>query len=136
VTPLRFLLDTNTCIYIRRKRPTHVLARFERLRPGEAGISVVTYAELFYRAERMADRIRAIEALEELASAIPILPMPVEAARAYGAIRAQLAAKGELIGSNDIWIAAHARALDMTVITNNEREFKRVAGLRVENWVK
>jgi tRNA(fMet)-specific endonuclease VapC len=131
----KYLLDTNICIYIRRNYPLNVRTRFLELQRGEAAVSVVTYAELFYGAERMLDRVRAIEALEEFAGSIPVLPMPVEAARAYGAIRAHLAVRGELIGSNDIWIAAHARALDMTVVTNNEREFKRVTGLRVENWV-
>jgi tRNA(fMet)-specific endonuclease VapC len=135
VTETRFLLDTNTCIYIRRRRPPQVLARFRQLRVGEAALSVITYGELLYGVEKSAARIRALEELEEFTNWIPVLPLPAEAARAYGAIRAALQMNGEIIGANDLWIAAHARAMDLTVVTNNEREFARVTGLKVQNWI-
>ena len=130
----RFLLDTNICIYIRRQQPAQVMARFRRLKAGEAALSVVTYGELLYGAEKSPTRTRAFRELDELASMMQILPLPPEAARMYGSIRAALEARGEMIGANDVWIAAHAKATDLTLVTNNEREFKRVAGLNIQNW--
>ena len=130
----RFLLDTNICIYIRRQQPAQVMARFRRLKAGEAALSVVTYGELLYGAEKSPTRTRAFRELDELASMMQVLPIPPEAARMYGSIRAALEARGEMIGANDVWIAAHAKATDLTLVTNNEREFKRVAGLNIQNW--
>ncbi|MBM3513018.1 MAG: type II toxin-antitoxin system VapC family toxin [Alphaproteobacteria bacterium] len=130
----RFLLDTNIIVYVRRQRPASVLARFERMKPGDAAISVITYGELLYGVEKSASRERARETLAELISLIPVMPLPLNAGQTYGAIRATLETKGEVIGNNDLWIAAHAKAADLTLVTNNEREFKRVAGLRVQNW--
>lgn len=134
MTALRYLLDTNICIYIRQKRPAKLLTRFEELRPGEVGISVITYGELSYGVAKSADPERAASALLRLAEILPVLPLPNEAADRYGAIRAALGAKGNLIGPNDLWIAAHALAARLTLVTNNEREFKRVPGLKIENW--
>jgi len=131
----RFLLDTNTCIYIRRRRPPQVLTRFRQLKVGEAALSIVTYGELHYGAEKSPTRARALEELEEFASLVQVLPMPPETARTYGAIRAALEVRGEIIGSNDLWIAAHAKAADLTLVTNNEREFRRVPGLKIQNWI-
>jgi tRNA(fMet)-specific endonuclease VapC len=131
----RYLLDTNTCIYIRRRRPPTVLARFDRLQPGDAALSVITFGELLYGAEKSQNRAGALKSLEELATITPILLLPLDAAHLYGEIRASLEAKGEVIGNNDLWIAAHAKAAGLTLVTNNEREFKRIAGLKIENWV-
>jgi tRNA(fMet)-specific endonuclease VapC len=131
----RYMLDTNICIYIRRQRPPEVLARFERLKSGEAVLSAITYGELLYGAEKSAHRAQAMRQLDELAAMMPIVPVSPEASRVYGAIRADLETKGEPIGNNDLWIAAHAKAIGVTLVTNNEREFKRVAGLKVQNWV-
>ena len=131
----RFLLDTNICIYIRRQRPEKVIARFHRLKPGEAALSVITYGELIYGAEKGLARNRSFRDLEELSSLLHVLPLPNDAARMYGFIRASLEAKGEMIGTNDLWIAAHAKSEDLTLVTNNEREFKRVAGLKIQNWI-
>ncbi len=131
-----YLLDTNICIYIRRHRPPEVLARFQRLKPGEAAISVITSGELLYGAEKSQYRARALQQLDELASLIPVLPLPEAAAHTYGAIRRQLESRGEIIGNNDLWIAAHAKAAELILVTNNEREFKRVLGLKVQNWAK
>jgi tRNA(fMet)-specific endonuclease VapC len=132
----RFLLDTNICIYIRRQRPAGVLARFQRLKPGEAVLSVITYGELIYGAEKSQFHEQAIKQLTELAGLLPIMALPLKAGEFYGAIRAALEAKGEMIGNNDLWIAAHAKAAGLTLVTNNEREFRRISGLRVQNWVK
>ena len=130
----RYLLDTNICIYIRQKRPEDLLRRFEKLAPGEAAVSVITYGELLYGAEKSAQRRAALERLRELVLLLPALPLPEAAAESYGKIRAELESKGEMIGNNDLWIAAHASTADLTLVTNNEREFRRVRGLKLQNW--
>jgi tRNA(fMet)-specific endonuclease VapC len=130
----RYLLDTNICIYIRQKRPQEVLQRFRKLRPGEAALSVITCGELLYGAAKSAHRTAALERLRELFHLLPALALPETAAETYGAIRADLESKGEMIGNNDLWIAAHAVAASLTLVTNNEREFRRVRGLKVQNW--
>ena len=130
----RYLLDTNICIYIRQKRPEEVLRRFRKLRPGEAVLSVITYGELLYGARKSAHRTEALEKLRELVRLLPALALPETAAETYGAMRAELELKGEMIGNNDLWIAAHALADGLTLVTNNEKEFRRVRGLKVQNW--
>ncbi|KLK90063.1 plasmid maintenance protein [Microvirga vignae] len=130
----RYLLDTNICIYIRRERPKSVLERFKVLPPGSTAISVVTYGELVYGVRKSPEPHKAMLVLEELTALIPVLPMAIGVAKAYGTIRADLALRGQLIGNNDLWIAAHAKSLGLTVVTNNESEFRRVEGLTVENW--
>jgi tRNA(fMet)-specific endonuclease VapC len=130
----RYLLDTNICIYIRQKRPEEVLRRFAKLRPGEAAVSVITYGELLYGALKSSNRAAALARLRELVHYLPALALPESAAEAYGAIRADLESKGEMIGNNDLWIAAHALASEFTLVTNNEREFRRVRGLKMRNW--
>ena len=132
----RYLLDTNICIYTRQKRPDEVLRRFRKLRPGEAVLSVITYGELLYGAVKSERPGAALERLRELINLLPALSMPETAAEAYGTIRAKLEAKGEMIGNNDLWIAAHALASKLTLVTNKEREFQRVRGLKVQNWAK
>jgi tRNA(fMet)-specific endonuclease VapC len=132
----RFLLDTNICIYIRRQKPPEVLARFQRLKPGEAVISVITYGELFFGVEKSAARVQAGGRLAELAGLLPVMALPATAGEVYGAIRAVLERKGEMIGNNDLWIAAHAKAAGLTLVTNNEREFRRIPGLTVQNWAR
>jgi tRNA(fMet)-specific endonuclease VapC len=135
MTSPRFLLDTNTFIYVRRRRPPLVRARFDKLEVGEAALSIITYGELIFGAEKAGDRATQIADLERLTALTPILSLPLEAAAVYGAIRAVLQARGEVIGPNDLWIAAHAKALGLTLVTNNEREFRRIAGLKIENWI-
>lgn len=129
-----YLLDTNICIYIRQKKPQTILRRFERLTVGEAAISVITYGELMYGAEKSVQRAVRLRYLQELTSLIPVLPLPEAGGDVYGQIRAALEKAGAIIGNNDLWIAAHAKAEGLTLVTNNEREFKRVPGLMVENW--
>ena len=130
-----YLLDTNICIYIQRRKPDEVLDRFQKLKPGDAAISVVTWGELLYGAEKSRQRKKALQLLEEFQTFIPVLSMPEKAGKMYGAIRAVLESNGTPIGNNDLWIAAHAKAAGLTVVTNNEREFWRVPGLKVQNWV-
>jgi tRNA(fMet)-specific endonuclease VapC len=131
---LRYLLDTNIFIYIRRGRPTQVMARFARLQLGEAALSVITYGELLYGVEKKQTDPQALERLEELVGMMQVIPLPPEAGRAYGELRAGLETRGEIISNNDLWIAAHALAANLTLVTNNEREFRRIAGLKIENW--
>jgi tRNA(fMet)-specific endonuclease VapC len=130
----RYLLDANTCIYIRQRRPAAALARFQALSPGEATLSIITFGELAYGVEKSRNRQASLDALRELAALIPILPLPRAAGEIYGKIRLALERGGELIGANDLWIAAHARAAGLILVTNNQREFGRVPGLQLENW--
>jgi tRNA(fMet)-specific endonuclease VapC len=133
VEPL-YLLDTNIVIYIRQKRPEDLLRRFQKLREGEAAISVITYGELMYGAQKSGQRAAAMERLQEVVLLLPALPLPETAAASYGKIRAELEAKGEMIGNNDLWIAAHALAADLVLVTNDEKAFRRVRGLKIQNW--
>jgi tRNA(fMet)-specific endonuclease VapC len=130
----RYLLDTNICIYIRQRKPEEVLRRFRKLRPGEAALSVITYGELLYGTAKSKQRTAARERLAELVHFLPALPLPEAAAETYGSIRADLESKGQMIGNNDLWIAAHALATGLILVTNNEREFHRVRGLKLQNW--
>lgn len=131
-----YLLDTNICIYIRRERPRSVLDRFNELSPGSTAISVVTYGELIYGVRKSPDPTKAMAVLDAITALIPVLPLGVDVANAYGTIRSNLAIRGELIGNNDLWIAAHAKSLGLTLVTNNENEFERVEDLKIENWAK
>lgn len=129
----RYLLDTNIFIYIRQGRP-EVIRRFSNVRPGEAAISVISYGELFFGAAKRGLRPDDLERLRALMRLLPCLAIPETAAEAYGTVRADLEAKGQTISNNDLWIAAHALASGLTLVTNNEKEFRRVRGLKVQNW--
>ena len=98
-------------------------------------MSVITYGELIYGAQKSQFREQAAKQLTELAALVPVMDLPLQAGQFYGAIRAALEAKGEVIGNNDLWIAAHAKAAGLTLVTNNEREFQRIPGLKIQNWV-
>jgi tRNA(fMet)-specific endonuclease VapC len=133
--PLRYLLDTNICIYIAKQRPPEVARRFARLSPGTVGMSLITYGELRYGAEKSARRPEALDNLGKLAELIPVLtPEPV-VGETYGSLRAHLERLGTPLGNNDLWIAAHALALGVSLVSNNIREFKRVPKLKLQNWV-
>ena len=133
---MRYLLDTNICIYIARRSPPEVLSRLERLKPGDVGMSIITYLELVYGAYKSRRVQSNLEAIESLSRLVPVLSLDVTAARRYGQIRTDLEKRGAPIGAYDLLIAAHALAVGLTVVTNNTREFRRVAGLRVENWAQ
>jgi len=130
------MLDTNMCIYIAKHRPPEVRARFERLKPGQLVMSAITYGELYYGASKSSQQAKALAQLQELVQDIPVEELDSRASEAYGEIRATLEKEGRLIGNNDLWIGAHASALNLTLATNNEREFKRIPGLLLENWTK
>jgi len=131
----RYLLDTNICIYIAKHNPPEVRERFARHAARELAMSVVTLGELRFGAEKSQSRERALASIQTLASLISVAPLPEAAGEHYGQIRAALQASGQIIGNNDLWLAAHARAEGWILVTNNEREFVRVPGLQVENWV-
>jgi len=131
----RYLLDTNTCIYAVSGRHPEVTKRLDRMLPGQAIISVIVYGELMFGAAKSLRPQDARNRLEALKQVAPVEPLPESAADFYGLIRAELERAGTPIGNNDLWIAAHGRASRLTVVTNNESEFRRVKGLKVENWV-
>ena len=132
---MKAMLDTNICIYIIKRRPQSVLDRFSAFPVGDIGISSITRAELEYGAAKSAQPRRNREALEEFVSPLDLAPFDRDAAEAYSRIRAALERKGLPIGAMDMLIAAHALSLGANLVTNNETEFRRVSGLRVENWI-
>jgi len=131
---MRYLLDTNICIYIARRRPPQVLSRMEQLRPGDVGMSVITYLELVYGATKSQQAEANLAKIEQLRELIPVQPLDSAAGRHYGLLRVELERKGSPIGSYDLLIAAHALSLGLTLVTNNVREFSRLPGLHLENW--
>ena len=133
--PASRLLDTNICIYIARYRPPTVARRFARAAPGSLGISIITWGELCFGAAESNDPERAHSLLEAFAREVAVLDLPAAAGRHYGVVRAALHKAGTPIGNNDLWIAAHALALGIPLVSHNAREFERVPGLRLENWV-
>ena len=132
---MKCMLDTDSCIFIIRQKSHAIRERFEACVVGDIGISMITLAELEYGAEKSSQPKRNREALEQFIGALDIAPFDRQAALQYGQIRMHLEKKGQRIGAMDLLIAAQARSLGVTLVTNNEREFKRVPGLRVENWM-
>lgn len=131
---LKYLLDTNIVIYVIKQRPLQVLEIFNR-HHGRMAISSITLAELAHGAEKSSDISRNTAVVEDFASRLAVLPYDDKAAWQYGNIRAALEKLGQPIGVNDLHIAAQARSNGLTLITNNMREFERVPGLLLENWV-
>lgn len=131
---VRYLLDTNICIYIAKHNPPAVRERFSRHTADELAMSVVTLGELRYGAEKSQSRERALAVIAQLEATMQIAPLTEAVGEHYGQIRAVLQQRGEMIGNNDLWLVAHARAEGWILVTNNEREFARVGGLQVENW--
>ena len=131
----RYLLDTNILIYFSKDRPDSIVKRLDKLDAGEAVMSVVSYGELCYGASRSAKPAATQKVIDLLIGIFPIVPLTKEAACEYGKLRGQLAANGTPIGPNDMWIAAQAKAEGLILVTNNEREFRRVSGLKLENWM-
>jgi tRNA(fMet)-specific endonuclease VapC len=131
---LKFMLDTNIVIYTIKNRPTRVRKAFKR-HEGQMCISTVTWGELVYGAERSSQPERNLADIEGLAARLETAPFDFSAATQFGQLRAELHRTGKPIGPYDMMIAGHARALGLMLVTNNLKEFKRVPGLRVENWV-
>ena len=132
---MNYLLDTNICIYLIKKKPQSVLARFNEHAVGVIGISTISVAELSYGVHKGRLQDQNQQALLQFLAPLVIAEFDSDAAFTYGQIRADLEVQGSPIGSLDTLIAGHALSLGATVVTNNEREFSRVPKLRVENWV-
>ena len=132
---LKYLLDTNIVIYVIKNRPLSVLKTFNQ-NHGRMAISSITLAELAHGVEKSADPARNLAVVEDFVSRLDVLPYDDRAAWQYGLIRATLERQGTPIGVNDLHIASHARSLGLTIVTNNLREFERVPGVCVENWVE
>jgi tRNA(fMet)-specific endonuclease VapC len=130
-----YLLDTNICIYIAKHNPPSVRKRFAKHAASELAMSVVTFGELKFGAQKSQARERALATIEQLSELMEVQALPVSAGEHYGQLRAALEKKGRPIGNNDLWLAAHARAAGLVLVTNNVREFSRIQGLEVENWV-
>jgi tRNA(fMet)-specific endonuclease VapC len=131
----KYLLDTNICIYIAKYQPQSVRERFQQHHFSDLYLSVITLGELRFGAEKSQSKDKAMKVVQTLAKTMQIADLDEKVAVHYGDIRQQLQKKGQIIGNNDLWLAAHARANDWVMVTNNEKEFLRVDGLRVENWV-
>jgi tRNA(fMet)-specific endonuclease VapC len=131
---LKYLLDTNIVIYVIKRRPLEVLQTFN-LHASRMAISVVTLAELLHGAEKSTQPAANLAVVEDFCSRLEVLPYGNKAAQHYGAIRAALERTGQSIGVNDLHIAGHARSEGLVLVTNNEKEFARVPGLQIENWV-
>lgn len=132
---MKYMLDTNICIYIIKQKPEDVIQRFKEHHPKDLCISAVTYAELVHGVEKSQARERNRIALAVFLSEIQILPFDDSAAQIYGKIKADLQKKGTPIGAFDTLIAAHAKSLDLILVTNNTKEFARVDDLKIDNWV-
>lgn len=132
----RFMLDTDTCSYVIKRSSRNVLDRLKRTPVDDVAISVVSKAELLYGVEVSPRRETDGAAVAAFLRHIAVLDFPDAAAAHYADIRADLKRQGTMIGANDLMIAAHARALDLVLVTNNLREFRRVKGLAVENWMQ
>ena len=132
---MKYMLDTNICIYIIKKHPIHVLNNLTKKNISDICLSSITLDELEYGVQKSERKAQNSLALTEFLAPIEIMPFDENAAIEFGKVRAYLEKKGTLIGEYDLMIAAHALALDLTLVTNNSKEFKRVPGLKIENWV-
>lgn len=132
----RFLLDTDVCIHLMRYGLEKLATRLQSREGDLVAISVITLGELFTGKSKSEYQSRETQRIDDFLQLVPARNLPVEAASAYGIVRAKLESRGEAIGNNDLWIAAHALADGLTLVTNNEREFRRVRGLKLENWTK
>ena len=132
---MKYILDTNICIYLIKKKPISVLNRLSKIKIKEAGISSITLSELEYGAAKSSNPDKNRVALIGFASLLEIYNYDAQAAREYGIIRADLERSGKIIGAMDMLIAAQAKGLNLTLVTNNEKEFNRIPGLKIENWV-
>jgi tRNA(fMet)-specific endonuclease VapC len=131
---MKYLLDTNICIYIMNKRPAKVINKFKQREVGEIGLSSITVSELQYGVAKSNQRELNRQRLNEFIAPLDILTYDELAAEAYGNIRIQLEKSGQPIGPLDTLIAAHALSRNLILVTNNEIEFQRVENLKVINW--
>ncbi len=133
---MRYLLDTNICIFLINQHSKIVYENFQRVPVGNIAVSSITTSELGYGVEKSRNRLQNTQALQKFLLPLTIMPYDHEASQYYGRLRAQLEQKGKTIGPMDTMIAAHALSLGYTVVTNNTKEFRRVSGLQLEDWTK
>lgn len=132
---LKYMLDTNIVIYVIKRRPVEILEVFNA-HAGQMCISSITLAELLHGVEKSSMITKNLRKVEDFVSRLEVLPYENTAASHYGDIRTNLEKKGSVIGVNDLHIAAHARSEGLVLVSNNIREFERVEGLRLENWIE
>ncbi|MBI4688479.1 MAG: type II toxin-antitoxin system VapC family toxin [Nitrospirae bacterium] len=131
---MKFMLDTNTCIYIIKRKPENVLKRFSSYDVGDIGISSITLAELQYGVSKSQHVQKNKQALSEFVFPLEVAEFEKKAAEEYGNTRAALEKSGKPVGAMDMLIGAHALSLGVVLVTNNVREFKRIKGLKVADW--
>jgi len=132
---MKFMLDTNICIYLIKHKPADVVERFRQTDISDISISSITLSELFYGVSKSSKPEQNFIALTQFVAPLEIVPFGAEAPQYYGNLRTRLEKQGTPIGSLDMLIAAHALSLSLTLVTNNEKEFNRVSNLKIENWV-
>jgi tRNA(fMet)-specific endonuclease VapC len=130
----RYMLDTDTCSYIMKRSNQTVVTRLRAVPVTDVCISVITKSELLYGVEVSPRRVQDAAALQAFLPHVEVFEFPEAAATHYAQIRADLKKRGQMIGANDLFIAAHARSLGLRLVTNNTAEFGRVKGLTLENW--
>ena len=133
---MKYMLDTNTCIYIIKRKPLNVIERFRQLEISQVGISSITLSELLYGVSKSSNPEQNQMALAQFIAPLEILSYGDEAAQYYGPLRTHLEKQGTPIGSLDMLIAAHTLSIDSILVTNNEKEFNRIPKLKIDNWVK
>lgn len=133
---MQYLLDTNICIYLIKQKPQKVLAKFKTLALSDIGISSITVAELEYGVCKSQQQEKNHDALMQFLIPLEIVEFDQAAATVYGLIRSDLENRGLVIGAMDMLIAAHALSLSVTLVSNNVREFSRIANLSLENWAE
>jgi tRNA(fMet)-specific endonuclease VapC len=133
---MKYMLDTNTCIYIIKRKPLDVINRFKKIEISQVGISSITLSEFLYGVSKSSKPEQNQMALAQFIAPLEILAYGDEAAQYYGSIRVFLEQQGIPVGSLDLLIAAHALSLDCILVTNNEKEFIRIPNLKIDNWVK
>ncbi len=132
---MQYLLDTNICIYLIKKRPIEVFSRFQRYRINDVAISVVTFFELQYGVEKSKSRVKSENALLSFIKNLNVIGLDMEACSKAASVRADLETKGTPIGAYDLLIAGTALSRNMVLVTNNTNEFERVHGLALDNWI-
>ncbi len=133
---MKYMLDTNICIYVIKRKPPEVIKRFEQLEISSIGISSITLSELVFGTFKSTNPAQNQLAMTRFAAPLEIWPYGDDIAFSYGHIRAYLESRGTPIGALDLLIAAHALSMDLILVTNNEKEFARVPDLKIENWVR
>jgi tRNA(fMet)-specific endonuclease VapC len=133
---MKYMFDTNICIYLIKQQPREVINKFQRITPGEIAISTVTVAEMIYGVEKSQYKEKNKAALQAFLAPLEIVDFDFAAAQQYGVVRAYSENIGKPIGAYDLMIAAHALSLGFVLVTNNEQKFQRIPDLIVENWVK